>query len=363
MPTPESSSPGTVAVGVTNPDGQSSANAIFTYNPLPQINSILPVSGPFSGGTHITITGTGFIERIEGENRQLTAEIDGVAGTDLRFVSDLELQVTTPHAPVQSDFGSVSVTLTNPDGQQAEGVFTYNPPPTVTDISPPNGNPDGGTEITITGAGFIEKIEGENRQLTVEIDGVAGTDLRFVSDRELQVTTPKHFEPGNVQVVVTNPDGLQADGTFTYNQKLVASNITPKIGPVSGGTEVVITGSSFILPINVTFGDNPGRIIAVRSDKIIVQAPENNGEESVDVTVTGPDGQEAKLENGFHYIDFPAGVLVYNYPNPTPVGEGTTFRFKASGEKVEIKIFNMAGELVRSRSSSGGNTILWDGRD
>ena len=56
---------GAVDVVVTNSDSQSGTLPQgFTYtavsNPAPTVTAILPNSGPVSGGTAVTITGTGF---------------------------------------------------------------------------------------------------------------------------------------------------------------------------------------------------------------------------------------------------------------------------------------------------------------
>lgn len=57
-------------------------------------------------------------------------------------------------------------------------------------------------------------------------------------------------------------------------------------------------------------------------------------------------------------------VEVYNYPNPVRRGESTTFWFVPSYSEVEIKIFNMAGELIRTLANVPDvNTIPWDGTD
>src|SRR5262249_32306922 len=54
---------GTVFVSVTNPDGQTGvgSNGYTYYNPNPTITSISPNNGRASGGTAITISGTGFL--------------------------------------------------------------------------------------------------------------------------------------------------------------------------------------------------------------------------------------------------------------------------------------------------------------
>lgn len=54
--------PFTVSTTVTNPDGQSVTFVnSWTYNPPPVLTSITPNQGPQSGGTTVTLTGSGFV--------------------------------------------------------------------------------------------------------------------------------------------------------------------------------------------------------------------------------------------------------------------------------------------------------------
>ena len=53
---------GTVDITVTTPAGTSATTTAdqFSYEAAPAISSVSPVAGPLSGGTTVTITGTGF---------------------------------------------------------------------------------------------------------------------------------------------------------------------------------------------------------------------------------------------------------------------------------------------------------------
>ena len=56
-------------------------------------------------------------------------------------------------------------------------------------------------------------------------------------------------------------------------------------------------------------------------------------------------------------------IAVYSYPNPVPRGQPATFWFRGSG-RVEIRIFNTAGELVeRLTAGPESRTLAWDGTD
>jgi hypothetical protein len=105
---------------VTNPDGQSATRAnAFTYvAPAPAITvtGITPAVGPISGGTAVTITGTGFVSGA-------TVNIGSTPATSVVVANAATVLAVTPaHAA-----GTVAVVVTNPDGQSAtlSGAFTY----------------------------------------------------------------------------------------------------------------------------------------------------------------------------------------------------------------------------------------------
>lgn len=88
--------------------------------PAPTITSIVPNSGPTTGGTGVAIAGNNF---------QIGAsiKIGGVAATNATFVNSSQLTATTPAGSA----GAKDVMVTNPDGQSAtlSAAFTYNTPP------------------------------------------------------------------------------------------------------------------------------------------------------------------------------------------------------------------------------------------
>ena len=76
---------------------------------------------------------------------------------------------------------------------------TGNPPPTVTSVSPASGTVNGGTQISITGTGFLSGA-------SVTFGGAAATGVTVVSSTSITATTPAHAA-GAVSVVATNTDG------------------------------------------------------------------------------------------------------------------------------------------------------------
>lgn len=96
------------------------SNQLLVYGLVPpaalSLTSVSPTSGGTAGGTKVTIAGTGFQSRA-------TVAFGGNAATNVKVVSTTSITATTPaHAA-----GTVSVTVTNPNGQSATllNAFTY----------------------------------------------------------------------------------------------------------------------------------------------------------------------------------------------------------------------------------------------
>jgi hypothetical protein len=113
-------SAGTVDITVTTPGGTSSTSAAdqFTFVPAPTVTAVSPTTGPTSGGTSVTVTGTnlgGATAVSFGPNPGNNIAVNG-AGTSLT--------VTSPAGSA----GTVDVTVTTPGGASATSAadhFTY----------------------------------------------------------------------------------------------------------------------------------------------------------------------------------------------------------------------------------------------
>lgn len=176
-----------------------------TPNTAPIITGLQPTSGPNTGGTSVTISGTGFA----------TGATVTFGGTAASNVSVLGSTTITAVAPAHAN-GAVNVVVTNPGGQNATsaGGFTYTggaPAPTVSTVSPTSGPTAGGTQITITGTGF-------NAGATVTVGGTPATGVVVTNSTSITANTPAHAA-GTVDVVVTNTDAQNGTKTnaFTYN--------------------------------------------------------------------------------------------------------------------------------------------------
>jgi PKD repeat protein len=168
----------------------------------PTLSSVSPVSGPSTGGTVLTLTGTQFVSGA-------TVSVGGTAATNVTVISGTSITAT---APAQAA-GVVSITVINPDGGSAtlNNAYTYTAqPPTLTSVSPTSGSTTGGTVLTLTGTQFVSGA-------TVSVGGTAATNVTVTSATSITATAPGHAA-GVVSITVTNPGGASAtlNNSYTY---------------------------------------------------------------------------------------------------------------------------------------------------
>ena len=87
---------------------------------------------------------------------------------------------------------------------------------------------------------------------------------------------------------------------FASTAPLSVGVVSPPVGSTGGGTTLRITGTGFQSRATVAFGGAPGTAYAENSTTIHVTAPPH-GPGAVEVLVTNPDGQAARLTGGYTY--------------------------------------------------------------
>ncbi len=216
---------GLVQVRVANAVGTSLDNGTaddFIYGAvtgLPTVTSVTPVSGPTTGLTYFTLTGTNFT----GVNIFGGIAFGGTAVTSFTVVSDSTITGYTP-AHVA---GLVQVRVTNAVGTSLDNGtaddFTYTgTSPMVGSVSPSTGPVGGGTTVVITGSGFTGAT-------SVSFGGTAAGSFAVNTDSQITVTSPAHTA-GTVNVfvtvgAVTSPEAGTADN-FTYTSTGAHSTYT-----------------------------------------------------------------------------------------------------------------------------------------
>ncbi|NVJ13058.1 IPT/TIG domain-containing protein [Myxococcus sp. AM010] len=265
----------------------------------PVAAGVQPPRGGTAGGTAVTLTGDHFAAEVN-------VRIGGVAATNVVRVSASTLTATAPaHAA-----GMVDVEVQNAGGAWVTlaNAFTYSD---VSAVEPSRGPVAGGTALVIRGSGF-------DPAATVTLGGVPATGVVWRSANELAATTPAHVE-GTVDLEVHNPGGaLTLANGFAYSP---ITAIEPAVGPLAGGTVVVLRGGPFADGTTVEFGGLAAAALVRRSaQELAATTPVGAGVGPVDIAVRH-NGAVNQVAGGFVYQGL--AVVRAVEPRQGPLDGGT----------------------------------------
>jgi len=241
---------GTVSVAVAESPHNQSATLTggFTYSASTTtsigVSNISPTQGPTSGGTVVTVNGTGF-------QSGATVKFGSTASSAVTVTSSTQIDAMSP----AESSGTVAITVTDPNSQSSSlpSAFTYDSGPSVTSVSPNSGPVTGGTAVTILGSGFQSGA-------AVAFGTTAASSVTFVSSTEIQAVSPSSTA-GTVAIVVTNPGSpsatLSAAFTFFHTVSLTWKASTTSVsgynvyrssttgGPYTRINSTTVSGTAF----------------------------------------------------------------------------------------------------------------------
>jgi len=259
---------GMVDVRVTTSNGTSQTSSAdqFTYTappPPPQspvVTGLNPMSGPVSGRTQVTITGSGFTRATSVAFGSATIQCSGDSSCTVNS-DGTQIIVTSPAESSSDSSGKpVDVRVTTPNGTSQTSSadrFTYTVPlPVVSKISPKSKVVKGGDTVTITGTGFKGATTVAFGKATVSCNADPDSNCIVTDDTQITVIIP--VGSGTVDVTVTTPAGTSKTSKadqFTYiPPPPIVSSVDPSSGPTAGGKTVTIIGSGFTGATKVAFG-------------------------------------------------------------------------------------------------------------
>jgi hypothetical protein len=289
------------------------------FVPTPRLTGISTALGPASGGTSITITGTGF-------TGATAVSFGSTAAGSFTVNSDTSISAVSPSAPA----GTVNVTVTTAGGSSATSAadqFAFIAPPTITAVSPSSGPLAGGGWVTVTGTDL-----GTTNKVSI---GDATTSFNVLGNTSLSVYIPAGETAETVNITVTTIGGTtprtSAD-QYTYvapPPAPVVSRISPNTGTALGGTTVAISGTGFTNVVYVSFGGYGAQSFTINSDtSITAVTPALNYDGTVDVTVQ-------TLASGWSATS-PADQFTYADAAPTVTSVSPSSGSTAGGEAVTI---------------------------
>ena len=248
------------------------------------VEAVSPPTGALAGGYRVRIDGDG----LSPESRVFFGDNEA---DQIIFITVRSL---TCRVPPGTEAGPTVVRVEDPQGTaQLEGAFTYFSPVTISSIEPNSGTTQGGTQVTITGAGLHE-------DMLLLIGGREAVDV-VVAEDGLSATarTPNSTSSGRVDVEAIDEFGSSAlDLGFTYVAPLSIDSVIPGFMIASDDMTVDIYGTGFDEDTEVLLDDAAVTVRNVISEtRLRVDVP-SSLLGYIDVTVQNT-SEQVILENGF----------------------------------------------------------------
>jgi hypothetical protein len=354
---------GRVDVQVVNPDGLAATlpgGFLFTdeNHPPPttgvlSILRVMPPSGRLTGGTQVTVFGTGFVDGA-------VVKVGGVEGTRVRVSGAASLDFLTPPGGA---VGPVDVSVEVP-GLPAAVLprgFSYfdasvaGPEPTVSGVSPRVSRVAGGGTVAVLGTGF-------HRDATVLFGANGSPMVRVATETALSARVPPGA-PGAVDVVVVNPDGRtgRLPNGFAYlggtgeNPPPTITLVTPASGPTIAEMAVTVSGTGFLEGAQLFVDGAPAPATVVSATQLDGIFPVHEPG-TVDVTVSNPDGQSVTAAQAYRYEAPPAPTVTRVTPASGSVHVTTQVAVTGTGF-FPTSVVLVDGMQVRSAPQDGTRVL------
>lgn len=250
----------TVVVSVAL-DGQTYSTAnpaiFFQFAPQHTVSTVFPASGVRTGGTTLTVRGTGFIDANTGDDDEGTIgvtirraprvlacvfiSVDSPTvrfkASSTRFISPSEIHCVTPSIPTPGSFildVSISGQMDDTQLSQSEVGYIFYQDPLMREVRDTIGSVNGGEVVNIVGDNFISLPTLACRFGTVTVPGT-------LVNGNIQCTAPAVDEPATVEVAITMNgfDYSVANPPLTYTFYDI-SELSPSSGPAHGGTYISV---------------------------------------------------------------------------------------------------------------------------
>jgi len=286
------------------------------------IVAVEPATGKTTGGEQVLLKGRGF-------SQGLMVRFGEAWAPEVFVMTSETASLTTP-----SNFpGLVDVIAVLPDEQVAvkEDGFLYFNEVAIYELDPSLGPTSGGMPVVVNGTGFT----GDSHLLIGDREAI---DVQVLDDSQILAITPPG-EAGPVNVFVSNSKGVgQLIDGYTYFDYPEIQFVTPAAGPVTGGTQVVIT----------MIGADPDGLVLLGG-----QAPEKvSFLDWNHLEITTPPGQvgpaDVEITTPYGIASLPGAFTYYSLEDP-PVGlqllgvqpaMGSVF----GGEEVMVAAFGLTDE-------------------
>eukprot|EP00698_Gefionella_okellyi_P024988 TRINITY_DN9001_c0_g1_i1.p1 TRINITY_DN9001_c0_g1~~TRINITY_DN9001_c0_g1_i1.p1 ORF type:complete len:4472 (-),score=913.68 TRINITY_DN9001_c0_g1_i1:1438-14763(-) len=273
----------------------------LTLNVDGVITAAVPISGPFVGGTIVTITASNNI----GNGSDITeVTLNGIAAV-IQGQGTQTVTVQAGNGTLAIGTGDVIVISATRGTSTLVNGYRYNSGGAIQTIVPASGPLGGGTTITITAG---TDISSGSDITSVTIGGVACSISAQTAQTVTVVVGDGTTIPGARTIVIlsTSFGTISEPSGFTYNLAPVISGIVPLSGPQVGGITITLSGTNL--------GGND-----ITSVTIGGVAATITGQSSTRVTITSPARAPGTVNVLTQSTSFGNGTFSSFTYHPTPV--------------------------------------------
>jgi uncharacterized repeat protein (TIGR01451 family) len=245
------------------------------------------------GVSSITITGANF---------NVGTPMVRFNGTQATSISGVSFGQLTATVPTGATTGPISVSTV--DGSHTNSALFY-VPATIVSFSPTNSPP--GTTVILSGQNFLGAS-------AVTFNGTSASFTPPTNNTTLICIVPTNFVTGPISVTV--PAGTVSSSALFYAAPII-TNFVPTHG--LPGTNVAITGQSFLGTKRVLFNGTNSTIVSVSNTQIVATVPP--GAQTGPITVEAPAGTNTTVAN--FLLDYTSDVTAYGSAAPEPVTQSS----------------------------------------
>ena len=191
----------------------------------------------------------------------------------------------------------------------------------------------------------------------------------------INIKMPSWPTSGLITIKVVNPDGQESllEGAYTYvaPPPPEITSLSPSKGLITGGTTVTLEGANFINGAKVRIGTKDVATTFNNSTQLVFKTVAWSEPETVDISVTNPDGQTATLEQAFTFETPPpppAPTITSVSPDSGPQAGGTLVTIKGSNfvqgatiqlgqREVAATFMNSSELMIRTPAWSTGEVV------
>jgi YD repeat-containing protein len=246
-----------------------------------------------AGVLYVADTGNGTIRRIDMASSSVTT----LTGAPERRNAPRPIDGNLATAALSDPFGITYAGALFVADARHDAVRVIEPQLILSSVSPGRGPRAGGTNVTITGSGFVPGA------ISVTFGSAAATGVQYHNATELVAATPAGSGPVDVTVSLRGRNASLGNA-YTYSSPPTITSLSPLKGPMSGGQLVTIDGSELDVSTKVFFGGQAAASLIVESPTRLTVTTPASAAGVADVTVKTDSG-EATRAGAYTFVAAP----------------------------------------------------------